>query len=379
MNTKNIYAYSILISTSAIFNIVHAEKDIIKNGQFESELLAPFSLKFGGQIRPEWTFKSGGEQPYEHNVHDGSSRLRLTTNYDVTPETKLLGYYELGINVPKILGWEDHYAPNAKSHQQRQAYIGIEDKIWGKLTYGQQFGLQYTVIGSKSDVWDNDGMTSASAVGINSIYDGGGRAKSSLMYSKGTDKFKIYANLLLPESAISTAIDDVYYKRQNGAGLGFDYKLDQNITLSAAYSTTRAKLYKSSSEKQVTQNIFGSALTIKPKNWYAVATASYYQDYVPAVKNQTMQNYFVGDGYGLEGFIGYSFKFDRPLFKEFQPYIAADTLRLKSDQQSYVNHQFVGLATQVSKNLRVYTEYTFVDGTDKSLKDITYITMFYSF
>lgn len=379
MHIKRKYLLTTLFFASTAFSYAHAEKDIIKKGQLDSELLAPFSLKFGGQLRPEWTFKSGGEQPYEHNVHDGASRLRLTANYDVTPETKLLGYYELGINVPKILDWEDHYAPNAKSHQQRQAYIGVDDKTYGKLTYGQQFGLQYTVIGSKSDVWDNDGMAGASGVGINGAYDGGGRPKSSLMYSKDIDKFKVYANLLLPESPISTTLDQVKYKRENGAGLGFDYLLNKDITLSAAYSTTKAKVYNDSSEKQLRQNIFGSAITFKPNNWYMVGTASYYQDFIPAVKNQTLQNFFVGDGYGLEGFIGYTFKFDRPFFKEIQPYIAADTLRLKSGQENHLNHQFIGLATLVTKNLRVYAEYTFVDASDKSLKDTTYVTMFYSF
>lgn len=379
MHINKKYLLTTIFFTSTAFHYAHAERDIIKKGQFDSELLAPLSLQFGGQLRPEWTFKSGGEQFYEHNVHDGASRLRLTANYEVSPETKLLGYYELGINVPKILGWEDHYAPDAKSHQQRQAYIGIEDKNFGQLTYGQQFSLQYTVIGSKSDVWDNDGMAGASGVGINGAYDGGGRPKSSFLYSKQFDKLKVYATLLLPESEIESGLDQVNYKRENGAGLGLDYQLDKDITLSAAYSSTKARVYDSSTEQQYKQNILGSAITIKPNNWYLVATASYYQDFVPAVKNQTVQNFFAGDGYGLEGFIGYTFKFDRPWFKEIQPYIAADTLRLKSDQNSYTNHQFIGIAALVSKNLRVYTEYTFVDATDKSLKDTTYITMFYSF
>ncbi|WP_353173863.1 porin [Acinetobacter rudis] len=385
MNTKKLYLIKIIFSTCIVIPIyTHAEIDVIKKGQLDSELLSPFSFQFGGQLRPEWTFKSGNQQKYERNMHDGASRLRFTMNYDFSPATKLTGYYELGINVPKILGWEDHYVPGAPSHQTRQAYIGIDNQNWGHLSYGKQYGMQYSVIGSKSDVWDNDGAASASSVGINGEYDGAStRARNNLMYIKNFNRFKLYANLLFPESAIQNPADDsidpIYYKRKNGAGLGFDYQLNPSTTLSAAYSTTKAKLSDLKQERNIEQNVLGTAVTFTPNQWYLVGTASYYHNFVPTTHERQWQNYFIGDGYGLEAFAGYNFKFDRAYFTELQPYIAVDRLSLVADQNDYINHKFIGLLSQISKDIKVYTEYTFVNAKDKRLKDMAYITVYYSF
>lgn len=385
MKIKNGLLIKTIISTSlGIITSAHAEIDVIKKGQLKSELLSPLSVQFGGSLRPEWTFKSSEQKKYERNLHDAASRLRFTTNYELNPTTKLIGYYELGINIPKILDWEDHYVPNAPSYQQRQAYIAIDNTQLGKLSYGKQFGMQYTVIGSKSDVWDNDGAAGASSVGINAEYDGSGRARNSLMYNKDFDHFKLYANLLFPESDLRVPIDNssdqMSFKRKNGAGLGFDYSINPNAIFSTAYSTTNIRLSDPQQEKNLKQQVLGTALTFTPNQWYLVGTASYYHDFVPTPHKPQLHNYFVGDGYGLEAFAGYSFKFDRDYFTELQPYIAADHLSLKSDQKEHINHTFIGLVTQINKSVKVYTEYTFVDANrDKSLKDMAYITVFYNF
>ncbi|MDQ8952265.1 porin [Acinetobacter rudis] len=381
MKRKSLYLNIMILSISnGMLNTAHAEMDIIKKGQLTGDLLSPIRFQFGGQLRPEWIFKSGDQQKYQRNLHDGASRLRFTLDYELSPETLLTGYYELGINIPKILGWEDHYVPNAPSHDRRQAYIAIEDLTLGRLSYGKQYGMQYSVIGIKSDVWDNDGLASPSSLGINGEYDGAStRVRNSLMYTKKFDRLKLYANILFPESSIPSADDSIRYKRQSGAGLGLDFSIKPDTTLSAAFSNTKAKIYNLTEEKQLNQQILGTAITFNPNQWYLVGTASYYHNFVPTHQEPQPQNYFYGDGYGLEAFAGYNFKFDRNYFYELQPYIAADRLVLNSTAQDNVNHQFIGLITQVNKDIKVYTEYTFVNAKDKSLKDMAYITIYYSF
>ncbi|TCM60250.1 putative porin [Acinetobacter calcoaceticus] len=381
--SKPVLSLCVMTCALLIAPIGHTEIDLIAKNQLDSPLLSPLSVQFGGQLRPQWVHNVGDEPSYYKNGHDGLSRLRLTINYDVSPETKVVGYYERGINPFKILGMDNHYSPQSPSSSERQSYISIENKTYGTLTYGHQFGLYYSVIGMKSDVWDNDAHAGATAIGAHTNYDGANRPKNSLMYSKDFDHFKLYANVLFPEKA-KVLSDQHIYKRQNGAGIGLDYKPSKTLTYSAAFSTTKAQI-KSEQHQATTeandyqQNIFGTAVTYQPNQWYLVATASYYNDFVPVVNNPTVQHYFVGDGYGLEAFAGYTFKFDLPYLKSIQPYIAVDSLRLKSAENFRANHQYVGFSTSFNKNLKIMTEHTFASTSDKSEKDSTWITMFISF
>lgn len=379
-NNKRKLIKILITGSMGIAYYAHAEIDLIKTDQLKSQLLAPLNIQLGGQFRPEWIFSSSNSQIFQRQLHDGASRLRYSMNYKLSNTSKLLSYYELGINVPKVFDWEDHYAPGAKSFTQRQAYIGIENDDFGTLTYGQQYGLQYTVIGSKSDLWDNDGLNNPSSIGINGSYDGNGNfAKKNLMYKKSIGPHQLYANILFPVKEIPTQLNQSNYQRQYGFGLGVDAHLNTITTLSAAYSSTAAKINNAKQHQQLQQNILGTAISLTPRQWTLVATASYYHDYVPFLHPYSIDQYFAGDGYGLEGFAGYSFKFDRPYFSELQPYIAADTLQLKANQRQYSHHQFIGLATQLSTHIRLATEYTFVQATDKSLKNAAYITMYLNF
>ena len=116
--------------------------------------------------------------------------------------------------------------------------------------------------------------------------------------------------------------------------MGFDYKVTKDFTFSAAYSYTDAKIKDNLySEKDYHQQLSGTALTWQPNNWYIVGTASYYKDYVPSTRQRTLSHFFAGDGYGLEGFVGYTFNIDKPFLKSIQPYVAADSLRLKGTRR----------------------------------------------
>nr|WP_174506391.1 porin [Acinetobacter sp. Marseille-Q1620] len=360
--------------------LAHAEIDVISKDQFKNQYLSPLSFQFGGQLRPQWIHNMGDEPGYYRDGHDGLSRLRFTTNYELSEQTKLLGYYELGINVPKILDMDGHYKEGAKRTVRRLAYVGVENSQYGTLTYGQQYGLYYAMIGLKSDVWDNDGHAGATAIGVNGHYDGANRAKNSLMYTNTFGKYKLYVNYLFPERAID--VDSEHdYRRKHGEGIGLDYNLNKKTTLSLAYSSTNAKMGDSlGNKKNYHQNILGSAITFTPHNWYLVGTASYYNDFVPATENRHINHYFVGDGYGLEGFAGYTFKLDKPFLKSMQPFIAADRLNLNaSDHDYHANHQYVGLSTNLGHGVKVIAEHTFAQTTDDAEKDSTWLTFFISF
>ena len=362
-------------------HLSHAEFDLISKNQFDPPSLAPLSLEFGGQLRPQWVHNVGPEPSYYKNGHDGASRVRLTAKYALSPETELKGYYEHGLNVPKLLGMNGHFDPAAKSNQRRQAYISIANKRYGTLSYGQQFGLYYSVIGSKSDVWDNDALVSATTTGVNGHYDGANRAKNSLMYTKEIDKFKIYANYLFSEKAIPTG-GKYEYKRRNGGGLGLDYAATADLTYSLAASTTKADVTLQQDPNHIhdyQQNVVGSAITFKPNDWYLVTTASYYHDFVPAMKYKSADHFFAGDGYGLEAFAGYTFKLDLPYLKSIQPYVAVDTLQLKSEQNFRSNHQYIGFNTEINKKLKIMTEHTFASNSNHDEQDSTWVTMFLSF
>ena len=368
------------LALSAILpSLSHAEIDVISKGQFSNSLLSPLSFQFGGQIRPEWVNNMGDEPSYMRNGHDGLSRLRFTSKYALSDQTNFIGYYELGINVPKILDLDGHYKENAHRTTRRLAYVGFEDEKYGTLTYGQQYGMYYSVIGLKSDVWDNDGHAGATGIGINGLYDGANRAKNSLMYTNTFGPYKLYLNYLFPEKSIDGGAEQ-FYKRQSGEGIGLDYSLNKTTTLSVAYSHTKAKMFDLHENSQkYDQNIVGSAITLTPSQWYLVATASYYNDFVPATENQNIKHYFAGDGYGLEAFAGYTFKFDKVFLKSVQPFVAADRLKLKSNNDFHADHQYVGLSTNFGHGIKVIAEHTFASTTDNAEKDSTWLTFFLSF
>ncbi|MEB3767936.1 porin [Acinetobacter sp. MD2] len=358
----------------------HAEFDLVKKNQFDSPILAPLHLQFGGQIRPQWVDYMGPEAGYLKNGHDGLSRFRFTANYDLSSDTALIGYYERGINVPKFLGWQNHYNENSNTTYEREAYIGIKNNQFGTLTYGRQFGMYYSVIGMKSDVWDNDGHAGAMGNGINGTYDGANRPTRSLMYTKSFDTTKLYANYLFSEHSIAVSGDNEY-RRNNGYGLGADYQINKNTTASLTYSRTNADLYHSLSQesKAYHQDIIGSALTYETDDWYVVGTASYYHDFIPRRNSTVYNDYFAGDGYGLEGFMGYTFHLNQPYLKSIQPYVAVDSLRLQGSENFRSNHQNIGMSFAINKKFKIMAEHTFASTSDNSEQDSNWLTMFINF
>jgi len=346
-----------------------------KNPQSNS-LLAPLSLTVGGSIRPEWSFNNNGKGDARKG-HDGGSRFKFGADYKLDDHTSFIGYYELGVNMAHLLGMDGRYPEGSNIKNKRQLYAGVKDDRFGTLTYGQQYGVYYSVIGIKSDVWDNDGLASGDSMGINPSYDGGGRAKNSIKYTNDFGPVTLTANYLLPQSEVSDG-EGFNYRRTNGGGVGLDYKITKDLTLSGAYSETDAYIKDSTNNaKEYHQQLSGTALTWTPNNWYLVTTASYYKDFIPS-QHTTLSRYFAGSGYGLEAFGGYTFNIDKPYLKSIQPYVAVDSLQLKGQDDYHANHTYVGVGTTIGYGLSVYVERTFATTSDKQ-PDQTFVTVFYDF
>ncbi|BDH45819.1 membrane protein [Salmonella enterica subsp. enterica serovar Choleraesuis] len=374
--TTTTVAGGILLSLTSIS--AKAEIEVLEKNSISTALLAPLSLKVGGSIRPEFIFNNGPEPGYYKNGHDGGTRFRFTADYALSSHTSVIGYYEWGVDLAHALEWDNHYNTDGKRDYQRQLYTGIKDDRYGTLTWGHQWGIYYQVVGLKSDVWDNDGHAGGTGIGINGDYDGGNRPKNSIKYINTFGPVTLYANYLLPEDE-TTAGDNMTYRRNHGAGLGLDYQLTPTLVWSAAYSQTEATV-KSGNDNQKTyhQDLSGTALTWQPGNWYIVGTASYYKDYVPSTRANPVDRYFAGAGYGLESFVGYTFNIDKPLLKSVQPYIAADSLRLKGDENYHANHVYLGAGTTIGHGLSLYLERTIASSSDNEA-DATWLTFFYDF
>lgn len=356
----------------------HAEITVLEKNPQSNTLLAPLSLTVGGSIRPEWIFNNGPEPGYYKNGHDGGTRFRFGADYKLTQDTSLVGYYEWGVDLAHALSWDGHYNTDGKRDYQRQSYAGVKDDRYGTLTYGHQWGIYYSVIGVKSDVWDNDGHAGATGIGVKGDYDGANRPKNSIKYTNDFGPVKLYTNYLLPEDETGIA-DNRAYRRNHGAGLGLDYNITKSFTFSAAYSETDATIKDSDfNQKGYHQQISGTALTWQPGNWYIVGTASYYKDFVPSTRENTVSHYFAGSGYGLESFVGYTFNIDKPFLKSIQPYVAADSLRLKGDEDFHANHVYLGAGTTIGYGLSVYLERTLASSSDGE-PDSTWLTVFYDF
>lgn len=350
-----------------------------KNNQSDS-LLAPLSLQVGGSIRPEWIFQNTKNKTHgDSSGHDDETRYRFTGNYALTDHTSVIGYYELGVNMYHLLGISSGYDKGTNLLEKRQLFYGLQDDRYGKLTFGQQYGVYYSIVGIKSDMWDNDAHAAAEGVGVSANYDGSYAARKSIQYENTFGPIRLVANYLLPDTETSLG-NNLHYRRDGGGGAGIDYAITPKLTWSAAYSFTNAKIIDSSNydQKQYHQQLSGTALTWQPGDWYLVSTANYYNNFVPSHHSDVNQDdYFAGSGYGLEMFAAYTFNFNLPLLKSIQPYIAADSLKLKGNQDYSSHNQYLGTVVTFGHGFSVYLERTLAHAPDET--DATWMTLYYDF
>ena len=135
-----------------------AEITLIKQDAQPDDALSRLKFAVGGSIRPQFNNITGDSDrgSYKRNGFDGGTRFRFGAEYYLTEDISWLGYYELGVNIPALFNWDNHYAEGAHDTSRRQLYTGFKSQRWGQLTFGQQNSVYYDVVGAKTDIWDYD-------------------------------------------------------------------------------------------------------------------------------------------------------------------------------------------------------------------------------
>ncbi|EIC84138.1 porin [Serratia sp. M24T3] len=366
---------------SVISASAHAEITVLDKNTTSNSLLAPLSIQIGGSIRPEFEWENTENKTHgASSGHDGGTRFRFSGDYALDSHTSIIGMYELGVNMYHVLGIDSGYTKGTDELKKRKLYYGFKDDRYGTFTFGKQYGVYYDIVGSKSDVWDNDGQAAGEGVGLAGDFDGGNRPYDTFKYKNTWGKFTVEAHYMLPYTQ-TAATSDLDYRRRGGQGIGVDYAITPTLTWSGVYTNTQATVKQSqnaSESKLYHQQTTATALTWQPGSWYLVGTANYYANYIPSHKDNVNQSdFFAGSGYGLEAFAGYTFTFNKPWFKSIQPYVAADTLKLKGGEDYESNHIYLGTAFDFNHRISLYVERTIA--TSPGEDDKTYASFYYNF
>ena len=162
----------------------NAEITVLKQAPEAGNPLSRLNFTVGGSIRPQFNMMTGDSDKgsYKNNGFDGGTRFRFTADYYLFDDISWITYYELGVNIPAVFDWDNHYAEGSNDTDRRMLYTGFKSKTWGQLTYGKQNSVYYDVVGAKTDIWDYDMIGQASANGINGNYDGTYRSRAMLKY-----------------------------------------------------------------------------------------------------------------------------------------------------------------------------------------------------
>ncbi|MBJ3814607.1 porin [Shimwellia pseudoproteus] len=351
-----------------------AEITLIKQDPQAGDPLSRLDFKVGGSIRPQINNMTGdGDKgSYKRNVFDGGTRFRFSADYYLFDDISWISYYELGVNIPALFNWDNHYAKGSTNTDRRMLYTGLKSATYGTLTYGKQNSIYYDVIGAKTDIWDYDMLAQAPGNGINGNYDGSYRSRSMLKYKNTFGDADVYAGYLFEDEPYRVNSNGNYsgysYKRKGGGSLGVDYHITEDLTWGTAWNLTRAVVYQNSARsegKTYNQSIYGTALSWTPDNWTLSAGGGYYQNYlVSKSSSKSPNNYFAGDAWGVEYFAGYKFPIGKYMVKSIQPYFMGDRLEYLSGSNYKRIDNGLGISFQLDYGFRVDYEHVFTSSTD---------------
>ncbi|EBW6364106.1 porin [Salmonella enterica subsp. enterica serovar Oranienburg] len=372
---------SVLVAASGVLIALtsfasQAEVTILKQDIRDGDPLSRLNFTVGGSIRPQFQNMTGddGKNRYKRNGFDGGTRFRFTADYYLFDDISWISYYEPGVNIPAVFGWNNHYAKGANNTIRRMLYTGLKSDTWGTLTFGKQYSVYYDVVGAKTDVWDYDMMAQAPGNGINGDYDGSYRTRNSLKYKKTLGDMDVYASWLFSDDY--NPDNGLRYKRKGGGSLGMNYRIAGALNWGAAWNYTRAEMYGSGS-KNYDQNIVGTALNWKPGRWSFAAGGGWYQNFL-TTKKVSVHDYFAGDAWGLEYFAGYTFPVSEYAVKSIQPYFMGDHLEYVNGRNYQRTDNGVGITFQLDYGFRIDYEHVFTSSTD-NLGDMNLVRLRYDF
>jgi len=356
-----------------------AEITLLKQDPAAGDALSRLNFAVGGSIRPQFNNMTGdGDQgSYKRNGFDGGTRFRFAADYYLFDDINWTNYYEVGVNIPAVFDWDNHYAKGADDTSRRMLYTGFKSKTWGVLTFGQQNSVYYDVIGAKTDIWDYDMIGQAPGNGINGDYDGSYRSRKMLKYKKTVGDADIYASYLFNDNY--NPMNGLRYERTGGGSLGLDYRLTSNLTWGTAWNYTRAKIYNphNSDSKTWDQNIVGTALSWSPDRWTLSVGGGWYQNFM-TTKKVSIDHYFAGDAWGIEYFAGYKIPVGQYALKSVQPYVMGDRIEYLNGRDYLRTDNGVGVTFQLDYGFRVDYEHVFTSSTD-NLGDMNLVRLRYDF
>ncbi len=356
-----------------------AEITLLKQDPAAGDALSRLNFAVGGSIRPQFNNMTGdGDKgSYKRNGFDGGTRFRFAADYYLFDDINWTNYYEVGVNIPAVFDWDNHYAKGADDTSRRMLYTGFKSKTWGVLTFGQQNSVYYDVIGAKTDIWDYDMIGQAPGNGINGDYDGSYRSRKMLKYKKTVGDVDIYASYLFNDNY--NPMNGLRYERTGGGSLGLDYRLTSDLTWGTAWNYTRAKIYNphNSDSKTWDQNIVGTALSWSPDRWTISVGGGWYQNFM-TTKKVSIDHYFAGDAWGIEYFAGYKIPVGQYALKSVQPYVMGDRIEYLNGRDYLRTDNGVGVTFQLDYGFRVDYEHVFTSSTD-NLGDMNLVRLRYDF
>lgn len=357
-----------------------AEITVLKQDPQAGNPLSRLNFTVGGSIRPQFDnmMGDGDKGSFKRNGYDGGTRFRFATDYYLFDDISWVNYYELGVNIPALFDWDNHYADGAHNTTRRMLYTGLKSKTWGTMTFGQQNSVYYDVVGAKTDIWDYDMKAQASGNGINGDYDGSYRSRKMLKYKNTFGDADIYASYLLSDNDLLRG-NGLRYKRKGGGSLGVDYHIAKDLTWGTAWNYTQADMrnVNTGGSDTYSQNIYGTALSWTPDNWTFSFGGGWYENYLTTGKKD-IHNYFAGDAWGIEYFAGYKIPVGQYALKYVQPYVMGDRLQYTTGRDYQRIDNGVGVTFQLDYGFRVDYEHVFTSSTD-DLGDMNIVRLRYDF
>lgn len=106
----------------------HAEITLLKQDPQAGDPLSRLNFTVGGSIRPQFNMMTGdGDKgSYKRNGFDGGTRFRFAADYYLFDDISWSSYYELGVNIPALFDWDNHYAEGANNTTRRMLYTGLK-------------------------------------------------------------------------------------------------------------------------------------------------------------------------------------------------------------------------------------------------------------
>lgn len=362
---------------------VYAEVTLLQQDRDNPDWLTRLNLSVNGSIRPQFFDVMGKSDKgsYKRNGFDdgdNGTRFGFAADYYLRDGVSWYTYYEVGLNLPALFDWKNHYEEGSTYTTKRMFYTGLKADDMGELTIGQQTSVYYDVVAAKTDLWDDDMLAQASGIGINGDYDGSYRPRKQLKFKNSYGHVDIYSGWLFPDGEYLPG-DGTRYRRKGGGSLGFDYHITDDLSLGVAWNETRATIKHpgANDDKTYNQHIVGAALSWVPDNWTFALSGGWYKNFLQTQSTRT-DRYFAGDAWGVEYYASYTFPIDRAGLKTVQPFFMGDRLEYTTGRDYKRIDNGLGILIGLAYGFSVDYEHMFTSSTDHQ-GDVNMVRLSYDF